>query len=181
MLKKVSHDPNNFTTIWHYHMISWVISCHIYLQMIWPYIDSTAAKFFGLINGSYHLPHLKLHRKKTAKSPYICGICLPSFSTKFDINHFGEKSTLRFKAAESTNYHQIPTNNMKQLMIMLFWCQCAIFEKDHAQQEHQTTELGFGSRGFRHASGTSYNFSQDKTEARAPTTLLLLLLPIFLL
>ena len=56
---------------------------------------------------------------------------------------------------------------MKQLMIMLFWCQCAIFEKDHAQQEHQTTELGFGSRGFRHASGTSYNFSQDKTEVRA--------------
>ena len=79
-----------------------------------------------------------------------------------------QKSTLRSKAAESTNYHEIPTNNnMKQLMIMLFWCQCAIFEKDHAQQEHQTTELGFGSRGFRHASGTSYNFSQDKTETRA--------------
>ena len=168
MLKKVSHDPNHFTTIWHYHMISWVISCHIYLQMIWPYIDSTAAKFFGLINGSYHLPHLKLHRKKTANKPVHLRHLSPFFFHQVWHQSFWEKSTLRFKAAESTNYHQIPTNNMKQLMIMLFWCQCAIFEKDHAQQEHQTTELGFGSRGFRHASGTSYNFPKIRRRQEPP-------------
>ena len=111
MLKKVSHDPNHFTTIWHYHMISWVISCHIYLQMIWPYIDSTAAKFFGLINGSYHLPHLKLHRKNRKKPVHLRHLS-PFFFHQVWHQSFLGKINITF--LKSSWIDQLPSNTHKQ-------------------------------------------------------------------